>query len=88
MAVLGCLLFCLLLSNFGWGSTTANAQDISSLNRTSFPKGFWFGIGSASYQYEGAVKEGGRGPSNWDKYTHEHPGMHHLSFTLSILYIS
>ena len=26
------------------------------------------------FQYEGAVKEGGRGPSIWDTYTHEHPG--------------
>lgn len=25
-------------------------------------------------QYEGAVKEGGRGPSIWDSYTHTHPG--------------
>ncbi|KAL4612085.1 hypothetical protein ACB092_08G173500, partial [Castanea dentata] len=42
-------------------------------SRTSFPKGFIFGTASASYQYEGAAKEDGRGPSIWDTYTHEHP---------------
>ncbi|KAB2631830.1 beta-glucosidase 12-like [Pyrus ussuriensis x Pyrus communis] len=43
------------------------------LNRSSFEPGFIFGSGSASYQYEGAVKEDGRGPSIWDTYTHKHP---------------
>ncbi|CAN6685369.1 unnamed protein product [Malus baccata var. baccata] len=42
------------------------------LNRNSFEPGFIFGTGSASYQYEGAVKEDGRGPSIWDTYTHKH----------------
>ncbi|KEH30282.1 putative beta-glucosidase [Medicago truncatula] len=45
----------------------------TSLKRSSFPKGFIFGTGSASYKYEGAANEGGRGQSGWDKYTHEHP---------------
>ncbi|CAM0952009.1 unnamed protein product [Alopecurus aequalis] len=40
------------------------------LTRKSFPKGFIFGTGSASYQYEGAVHEGGRGPTVWDKFAH------------------
>jgi len=26
-------------------------------------------------QYEGAAKEGGRGPSIWDNFTHMHPGL-------------
>ena len=26
-------------------------------------------------QYEGGVLEGGRGPSIWDTFTHQHPGM-------------
>nr|XP_028956471.1 non-cyanogenic beta-glucosidase-like [Malus domestica] len=43
------------------------------LNRNSFEPGFIFGTGSASYQYEGAVKEDGRGPSIWDTYTYKHP---------------
>jgi len=26
-------------------------------------------------QYEGAAKEGGRGASIWDTYTHKYPGL-------------
>uniref|UniRef100_A0ACD5Y0Z1 Uncharacterized protein n=1 Tax=Avena sativa TaxID=4498 RepID=A0ACD5Y0Z1_AVESA len=46
------------------------AHSTPLLTRKSFPKGFVFGTGSASYQYEGAVKEGGRGPTVWDKFAH------------------
>ncbi|XP_015610949.1 LOW QUALITY PROTEIN: beta-glucosidase 29-like [Oryza sativa Japonica Group] len=44
----------------------------ASFNRYSFPKDFIFGTGSAAYQYEGAAKEGGRGPSVsvWDTFSH------------------
>ncbi|XP_042449657.1 beta-glucosidase 12-like [Zingiber officinale] len=41
--------------------------------RSSFPTGFVFGAASSSYQYEGAVSEGGRGPSIWDTFTHTYP---------------
>ncbi|KAG7948012.1 hypothetical protein I3843_14G124300 [Carya illinoinensis] len=65
-----------LVSSFA----NSNAQDkitpiygISSLNRTSFPKGFIFGAAAAAYQYEGAAKEDGKGPSMWDYYTHKYP---------------
>ncbi|KAL2328841.1 hypothetical protein Fmac_022268 [Flemingia macrophylla] len=47
--------------------------DVASLNRDSFPPGFIFGAGSSSYQFEGAAKEGGRGTSIWDTFTHESP---------------
>ncbi|XP_057453252.1 beta-glucosidase 13-like [Lotus japonicus] len=47
--------------------------DVASLNRSSFPSGFTFGTASSSYQHEGAAKEGGRGASIWDTYTHKHP---------------
>ncbi|CAL5428708.1 unnamed protein product [Camellia sinensis] len=40
------------------------------MNRASFPKGFVFGTASSAYQYEGAVKEGGRGPTVWDTFAH------------------
>ncbi|KAI4328528.1 hypothetical protein L6164_020876 [Bauhinia variegata] len=40
------------------------------INRGSFPKGFVFGTASSAFQYEGAVKEDGRGPSVWDTYSH------------------
>ncbi|KAK4270414.1 hypothetical protein QN277_023452 [Acacia crassicarpa] len=46
---------------------------ISSLNRGSFPPAFIFGTASSSYQYEGAAKEGGRGASIWDTFTHKYP---------------
>ncbi|XP_050236748.1 beta-glucosidase 40-like isoform X1 [Mercurialis annua] len=40
------------------------------INRASFPKGFVFGTASSAFQYEGAVKEDGRGPSIWDSFSH------------------
>ncbi|KAL5755367.1 hypothetical protein ACOSP7_023587 [Xanthoceras sorbifolium] len=42
-------------------------------NRSSFPEKFIFGTASSSYQSEGAAKEGGRGPSIWDTFTHNSP---------------
>ncbi len=36
----------------------------------SFPKSFWWGVSSAAYQVEGAVKDEGRGPSVWDALLH------------------
>lgn len=39
------------------------------LRRSHFPNGFVFGTASSAYQYEGAAKEGGRGPSIWDTFT-------------------
>ncbi|KAI5678923.1 hypothetical protein M9H77_09873 [Catharanthus roseus] len=41
-----------------------------NISRGSFPKGFIFGTASSAYQYEGAVKEDGRGPTVWDKFAH------------------
>ncbi|KAL6273426.1 hypothetical protein ACE6H2_024118 [Prunus campanulata] len=67
-----------LLVGFAFtNNKAANTDDLpihcDSLNRSSFDAlqpGFIFGTTSASYQYEGAVKEGGRGPSIWDTFTH------------------
>ncbi len=36
----------------------------------NFPAGFKWGCATASYQIEGAVKEDGRGPTNWDVFCH------------------
>jgi beta-glucosidase len=35
-----------------------------------FPPNFLWGCATASYQVEGAVKEDGRGPTNWDVFSH------------------
>ncbi len=50
----------------------AAAQGEASLNLAprTFPQGFLWGSATASYQVEGAVKEGGRGPSIWDTFSH------------------
>ncbi|OAY30227.1 beta-glucosidase 12 [Manihot esculenta] len=53
--------------------TTISNYDTSLLNRSSFPAGFLFGTASSAYQYEGAAKKGGRGPSIWDTYAHMYP---------------
>jgi len=39
-----------------------------------FPSGFWWGVASAAYQVEGAVKAEGRGPSIWDVLLHRVTG--------------
>ncbi|KAH7543603.1 hypothetical protein FEM48_Zijuj02G0201300 [Ziziphus jujuba var. spinosa] len=54
-------------------TTPTTYFDVSSLNRSSFPAGFIFGTASASYQYEGAAREDGKGPSIWDYYSHKYP---------------
>ncbi|KAE8682964.1 Beta-glucosidase 24 [Hibiscus syriacus] len=54
-------------------SVDGKFNDSPSLSRKSFPAGFLFGTASSSYQYEGAAKGGGRGPSIWDTFTHKHP---------------
>ncbi len=39
------------------------------MDRADFPEDFVWGTATAAYQVEGAVHEGGRGPSIWDTFT-------------------
>lgn len=47
---------------------------------STFPPDFAFGTATAAYQIEGAVAEGGRGPSTWDTFSHT-PGATHRGDT-------
>jgi len=54
------------------GLVPAHAATAAALKATdlSFPKDFRWGCATAAYQIEGAVKEDGRGPTNWDVFSH------------------
>jgi beta-glucosidase len=57
------------LSNLLAANTLAQSKAAVSVPRT-FPASFLWGSATASYQVEGAVREGGRGPSVWDTFSH------------------
>ena len=47
------------------------AEDLTmTATPRTFPTDFLWGAATASYQIEGAVDEGGRGPSIWDTFSH------------------
>ncbi len=54
----------------------AQAAGNGGLPPRGFPQGFLWGSATASYQVEGAVHEGGRGPTIWDTFSHT-PGKVH-----------
>ncbi len=52
------------------------AQGPAGASSRAFPADFLWGSATASYQVEGAVHEGGRGPTIWDTFSHT-PGKTH-----------
>jgi len=52
------------------GSPAAKALAQGRPMDLSFPADFKWGCATASYQIEGAVNEDGRGPTNWDVFSH------------------
>ena len=52
-------------------SNTERLGDESSVaDLDAFPRDFRWGLATAAYQIEGAAREGGRGPSIWDTFSH------------------
>ncbi len=50
------------------GGAAAAAKGALAAGNAGFPKDFWWGAATASYQLEGAASEDGRKPSVWDTF--------------------
>ena len=49
---------------------TMSSETHRTVDLRSFPVGFLWGAATSAYQIEGAVADGGRGPSIWDTFAH------------------
>ncbi|XP_042509707.1 beta-glucosidase 13-like [Macadamia integrifolia] len=54
-------------------ASISNETNNYEIKRSDFPPDFIFGTATSAYQYEGAVRKGGKGRSNWDEFTHRNP---------------
>uniref|UniRef100_A0A1D1XCB3 Beta-glucosidase 18 n=1 Tax=Anthurium amnicola TaxID=1678845 RepID=A0A1D1XCB3_9ARAE len=62
--------FLLLLLQLMLPPVSAAQKTPPPVARSHFPNGFLFGVASSSYQYEGAISEGGKSLTNWDVFSH------------------
>ncbi|KAM6568152.1 hypothetical protein CsatB_016137 [Cannabis sativa] len=75
--------FVALLISYGGGAvdlsedaaTVLSGPESNGLNRAQFPMGFVFGTATSAYQVEGMALKDGRGPSIWDVFINNTPGL-------------
>jgi beta-glucosidase len=64
------------LSGISLPKAVFGAQPLTDHLPYRYPRGFFWGCSTAAYQVEGGARDGGRGPSVWDTFSHT-PGKTH-----------